>query len=435
VAISTNSPLLYETTYGNGVPQKVFGGSLTWSAVPYAPRVNGHYYHDSENNHWRGSKKASLADEGSNWTLFKSYVESVPSDIDVLVHKNFVYSGYRGGIIVHDDAFVTASDFLAENVNASSEQDLMALGSTAISRVKPTNPISDLPNAVGELYRDGLPSIPGFDFIKHRRIDPTTLAGNYINYEFAIKPFLSDISKFTAAARNAESLISDYAKNAGKKIRRRYEFPPQITSSADVIPNPVTQGKTHIAGPGTTTGIQDYFSPTKGGAFGVRTDYITNEKTQWFSGCFTYHLPSGNRDFSNRLARETAEMRYLYGGINASTAWNLLPFSWGADWISNAGDVISNLDSFAQDGLVMPYGYIMETVKSRNARTVVGAKIGSLHASRKQLPGVISMTTSTSYKRRRKATPYGFGLISDDFTTRQWAILAALGIKFGSGGM
>jgi len=35
-------------------------------------------------------------------------------------------------------------------------------------------------------------------------------------------------------------------------------------------------------------------------------------------------------------------------------------------------------------------------------------------------------------KKRVKATPYGFGLDTDAFTPRQWAILGSLGISRGS---
>jgi hypothetical protein len=39
-----------------------------------------------------------------------------------------------------------------------------------------------------------------------------------------------------------------------------------------------------------------------------------------------------------------------------------------------------------------------------------------------------SLSTTVERKERIKATPFGFGLVDSDFTNRQWAILAALGI-------
>jgi hypothetical protein len=318
----------------------------------------------------------------------------------------------------------------------ATEPQLMADGSTAISKVLPTNPISDLPLGVAEIYNDGLPNIPGFDFATRRSISHEELSSNYLNYEFAVKPLLADIRRFQEASKKAEALIDDYARNAGRKIRRRYRFTPQVTSSQDVVPNPPTQGQTHIMGPGSEVGIQDRFKAAYGGSGGVRTDYKMNVVKRWFSGCFTYHLPHAGNDFSSRLAVEEREMRHLYGGISASTAWNLVPFSWAADWITNAGDVIHNISAFSQDGLVMPWGYIMEESSHEVIRKVVGARVGvGLYEvtygghTYKQIPSEVSMTLRATSKRRRKATPYGFGLNTALFTQRQWAILAALGLS------
>jgi len=150
-------------------------------------------------------------------------------------------------------------------------------------------------------------------------------------------------------------------------------------------------------------------------------------KKRWFSGAFTYFLP-GNNSWSQKLLRDEAEMRHLYGGISANTAWNLLPWSWAADWFSNAGDVIHNINAFAQDGLVMPYGYVMERCELSSYRTVQGARFGRMVE-----PDIIDIPTVSStygavFQRRRKATPFGFGLTEESFTTRQYAIATALGV-------
>lgn len=166
------------------------------------------------------------------------------------------------------------------------------------------------------------------------------------------------------------------------------------------------------------------------------TDKI--EKQSWFSGAFTYYLPPIGDKWSDELLREEALMRHLYGGLSVETAWNLLPYSWAADWFTNAGDLIHNLHAFANDGLVMPWGYIMESCKLRSFRKVSGAKIGRVeildgfytqdHGIVHSLPDVVT-TYDVKYLRRRKATPFGFGLQDGDLTDRQKAITAALILK------
>jgi hypothetical protein len=165
----------------------------------------------------------------------------------------------------------------------------------------------------------------------------------------------------------------------------------------------------------------------------VRTDTNSWVKTQWFSGAFTYYLPGVN-DFAGKLLREEAEMRHLYGGLSVDTAWNLFPFSWAADWVTNAGDVIHNVSAFARDGLVMPWGYVMEKNELRNYRKVEGAHFDANRMVDDvfHFPDVVSTTFTATKMRRRKATPFGFGLDVSGFTTRQKSILAAVGIVLAS---
>jgi hypothetical protein len=162
---------------------------------------------------------------------------------------------------------------------------------------------------------------------------------------------------------------------------------------------------------------------------------LTRSKKTWFAGAFTYYLPKVGSSWSDQLFRQEAELRHLYGGLSVNTAWNLLPYSWAADWFTNAGDLIHNLHAFANDGLVMAYGYVMERCELHSFRTVSGAVIGRVRVLNDvdtgnnlyshSLPDV-STTYYAKYLRRRRATPFGFGLDVDGFTNRQKAITAAL---------
>lgn len=86
---------------------------------------------------------------------------------------------------------------------------------------------------------------------------------------------------------------------------------------------------------------------------------------------------------------------------------------------------MSNVTAFADDGLVLRYGYVMQSTKTTVTSTLSGHRLG----------GVAQPDLTMSYGRetkvRRVATPYGFGLNLDGLQPRQWAILAALGISRG----
>jgi hypothetical protein len=157
---------------------------------------------------------------------------------------------------------------------------------------------------------------------------------------------------------------------------------------------------------------------------GTLTTTTTVERKRWFSGAFTYYAkkPSSFSDIESRVQ----ELNYLYGLAPTPEAiWDLTPWSWAADWIANMGDVLNNLSMYLTDGLVMRYGYVMEKTTTTVAYTHAGTNLKGVG------PIFPSQTFRSITKRRRPATPFGFGLTYSGFNTRQWAILAALGISRG----
>jgi len=402
------------------------GDNFSWALSGDHVTVTGVFSNlSSSNDYWNLSNNDGI-DRGSEWTAFKSTYEG--STIPIRVQCRLTaqhYTGYDGPILAgHRDMFFGPEDFSELIDFSSTEQSLLAFGTTAISRVLPTNPISDLPTAVGELLGEGLPGYIGSAIKRGGKVSAAAVAGEYLNYEFGIKPFLADLQAFHTATVRAKALIDQYTRDAGRKIRRRYAPPAETVT--EIIDHGDDGGYGLWLG-GPLPSMQGFLTPVLDGYSGTRVDVNKTLKKRWFSGAFTYFLP-GNNSWSQKLLRDEAEMRHLYGGISANTAWNLLPWSWAADWFSNAGDVIHNINAFAQDGLVMPYGYVMERCELSSYRTVQGARFGRMVE-----PDIIDIPTVSStygavFQRRRKATPFGFGLTEESFTTRQYAIATALGV-------
>lgn len=122
-----------------------------------------------------------------------------------------------------------------------------------------------------------------------------------------------------------------------------------------------------------------------------------------------------------------AEANKLLGTrLTPEVLWNLAPWSWAADWITNTGDVLHNISMFAQDGLVLRYGYVMEETIIERTWTLHGVGFKSSPG-----PYNFSSTLREIHKVRRKATPFGFGVSEEAFTPRQYSILAALGMSRG----
>jgi len=357
--------------------------------------------------------KATLAD----WTPIKSYYSTRGTE-DVFIP--FVGNTPDGdtddatGALLALDACTTGlygsgvtetvvSTYIANHVTSYLDlSDLDELGASLVDAVRPTNPSVDTATTVAELFNEG----------KFFSLTPdSSLSGNYLNYSFGIAPTVSFVKDFTTAARSADAILEQYERDAGKLVRRQWDLPKDITSD---------QGSgtlwTRWRFPSDTD--QGFTYDLQGGWKWDRKRVIKRR----FAGAFTYPLPvEGWR-------RTLAEFERLYGVMpGIDTAWELVPFSFVVDYFSNAGSVLSNLNAFTLDGLVMPYGYVSEEIISdytfSGTYSYRETPTGPLK-SRSQL-----LELKIKQKRRRKANPFGFG-VDGDLTGRQLSILAALGIQF-----
>lgn len=234
---------------------------------------------------------------------------------------------------------------------------------------------------------------------------------------------VSDLQKFGQAINGSEKIIDQLHKDAGKNIRRRFEFPEEIVTTSNDTTGQLAYLPTGVALP---SNLYD--------GFGTRRVTTSVATKTWFSGCFTYHLDLGNT-LRGRIARNAAEARRLYGlELTPETVWNLAPWSWLVDWEGNIGDVLHNVSRFANDGLVLRYGYIMQEITAKCDISLVGGghvKSAATSYALDDKKRGLHMTIIGKSKVRRKATPYGFGFDMTALTGRQSAILGALGISRG----
>lgn len=290
----------------------------------------------------------------------------------------------------------------AEGTLASLNQ----FGTSAIARVAPTNPNASLATALGELKRDGLPSLPGTQM--RDQVDRARRAGSeYLNIEFGWLPLISDLRSFAYSVRNMRKLTEQYIRDSDRKIRRRYTPMPLTLESSVFTGTGIAHGQ-NILCPGSTV--------TK-----------ATELRYWFSGAFRYHIPGGD-DFMSRLLRYESLANHLFGTrITPELVWELTPWSWAIDWFSNAGDVIHNISVLGSDGLVMQYGYAMRHMRVSEYHR------GSykFSDSRGTHSGTVAREIGSEWKQRVRAHPYGFGVDDVSLSARQAAILAALGLSRG----
>jgi len=298
--------------------------------------------------------------------------------------------------------------------HASTDTQLKALGTTAIARTIPTNPIAGAAQFLGELKRDGLPSLPGLEALMSKHRYNQKVGNENLNFEFAVKPFISDLKNFGAAVKDSEKILKQYKRDSGRNVRRSYEFP---LFKETTWTNP-TYSTALPYGTGTSPALFD----RSGVSYSVET--VKSRRT-WFSGCYTYYLDPG-KNALDKVNRHAQLANKLFGvRITPELLWELTPWSWAIDWQTNLGDVISNFSAFSADGLVLRYGYIMEETSTIVTHTVKGL------SPKGNGPTAFSESYGRIRKRRIAATPYGFGTNLGGLTSRQWAILLSLGISKG----
>lgn len=377
---------------------------------------------DSEDHpRWRQRLKDadSLEDVGGSFRTQKSYVDAkltAPSHVvfdsgdfftDGCTSQRVTYTGRAWAIDPVNFAFPASA--------SSSDSQLDQLGATAIARCKPTNSAANIGVAIGELVREGIPKLVTQSW-KQRTSDLKGLADEHLNYQFGLKPLGQEIGSFAFQVTQAEKLLAQYERDAGRVVRRRYTFPPVKSTEL-------------VDGYGSD---EPYYGGPQYGLVNTNVNFTerqrlkilkTTEIKRWFSGAFIYYLPRGY-DARNEMDRKALLAKEILGlDLDLETIWNLAPWTWAVDWFSNAGDVISNVNDFLEDGLVMPYGYMMEHSKVSHQYT--RARPDLMKGSR--VDSVVTLVTET--KIRRPANPFGFGFSGGALSPIQQSILAALGIS------
>jgi hypothetical protein len=297
--------------------------------------------------------------------------------------------------------------------------DLDSYGADAIALCSPTNPNANLGVAISEAYREGLPQLVGIPTWRQRTEKAKAAGSEFLNAEFGWMPLIKDVTDTASSVTGARDILKQYSRDSGRNVRREFTFPVE-TSEEDYS---VGEGRANrgfndgLPYPGYWAGI---FGP------GQITQSRKVETRRWFSGAFTYALPDQD-DSWNGMHRNAADAEKLFGigpDMTPEILWELTPWSWAADWFTNAQSVIHNVDSFALQGLIMRYGYMMEehTVTLTNRFSSKGA------SPLLDLTSLPPSSITFRSKVRRVANPFGFGVTFDGLSPTQIAIAVALGI-------
>jgi hypothetical protein len=367
--------------------------------------------------------KRPKADNGHTFFNVKDRVALTHPYVNLRGRPGYDSRFYAGPLVPRDPASGWASlDSFAAEFPAYSDSNLNALGSKAIAQSIPTRSIAGLSQFLGEL-REGLPSL-ALQSLRHGKgISGATnaVSGEYINYQFGIKPLISDIKKMAKAVLNSTEHINWLIAHSGKPVSGDFSFPAeemtQSRSTSMSFDRSVSSNYNFDSEDAIYLYKSDYSAPR------VTVDsYRSIKRNVWFKGSFIYQLEDGQGLLAKATAYEQLANKLLGTRFTLSTLYELTPWSWLLDWFTDVGDVISNYEAFSQDGLVLRYGYLMSQTRWDIGTTISDPGFASGPT------GSISSHFWRTQKQRVRSTPYGFGLQPSSLSDQQWSILGALGM-------
>jgi hypothetical protein len=310
----------------------------------------------------------------------------------------------------------------------SSDNDLLAMGTTAITRTRPNKTPVSMTTAAVELLREGLPFRELiterrwreiFKDIQNHGLASTSvknLSDVFLSHQFGVQPLISDIGSAIELVHRSDRVLTrlqDDAKYGA--TRSRYTFPN--TSSVVKETSNVTYAPWGL-------GTSQHWLNLTGPVSEVKLETTYRKKT-WFSGSWAVFMPDPSPAEEN-LHMLSERLRLDWGiDMDISTIWNLAPWSWLIDWEFNMGDVIENFSHFSDQSVLLKYGYIMETATA--SRTFSRPNVFLQKDYNATEPAFMYDIISTR-KHRLRATPYGFGKTFGSLSNVQKAILAAIGV-------
>jgi hypothetical protein len=206
------------------------------------------------------------------------------------------------------DRFRSPADSLYRHSSVPDRPSNAALATSLIKKTNPSRPDVDLPVAIFELK-----DMPSLLATEGRNLIRMAAAKN-LQYQFAIKPFVSDVFSLL----NFVSLIANREKEL-KKLhesglrRRRLLWSGVSTETVDTIVQ---------SGDGVTVHYDMH--------------YATQKKIYGFVEWFPPATPLMKGDLRKQARRAALGLT-----VDLSTAWELMPWSWLVDWSFNVGSVLS----------------------------------------------------------------------------------------------
>lgn len=362
-----------------------------------------------------------------NWTFTDTATTDFKRSGEYVVTSIMPYKKYEGCFSCYLKPHDLFSDYSIYDVGDDTWKgkfgDVSSWGATAWRRFRPGRSIADVGVMLAEIRdipRTLMKTASGFKSLwrglthgerKKLANNPKSMADHWLNTQFGWLPFVADVRNMYKAYNTLEKTLKQVERDNGQWIRRG----GTVSEESNVE-------KTYTSSVNTTGHTPNHGWLLEGGGppLGGYDVYHYERQRVWFAAKFRYYIPDCGSVEWRRRAIAT-----LFGlKLTPEVLWEIVPFSWLVDWVSNTGDIISNLTPDLAQNLAAKYAYLMSTTEEVYkvvSRLNVRASLGGPWTDEWEFPII--------RKTRIEASPFGFGLTGIDFSARQWSILSALGLS------
>ena len=373
--------------------------------------------------------RVSLVDSGHPFTK----VTGVYFPITAKVKLNTYYYGYDGDVwapaaqlynasgrtmSLPTTSFSMTTSQVRQNMlngvfkSISPDKDDASLMVTLIELLR-----GDIPKLIGDLQR--FTSISGRS-IKDYKQAVNSVGDQYLNSVFGWTPLVKDLAKTIQVLLTIDRMV--YAESFRRK--RDWQGPTDSSESAWSTSlgsgaDPVLQGsKRTYSGGGTIDGS------------------LIVEGTQRITRGENYHLSSRISSIAKPNSKtigfvdQANEILQRLGFVTSlAEVWELVPYSWLVDWVSNIGASIHNANVYSPSSgkYTVDFAYLTTWTSHTTEQSVRSARYASdPNTSWKITRGKSFLSSVTKWRER--ATPFGFGTQLGSLSAGQFAILTALGL-------
>jgi hypothetical protein len=207
------------------------------------------------------------------------------------------------------------------------------LGAMAVGNMNPNRPRAiDLPTFIGELkdfpalYKGAIGVLKGFTSLKKLKaqLSPANWGKVSLMTQFGLLPLISDLEKMRKFTIEVAKQEAHLRKLNGKKHRMKRKLTTENWSGQ-------TFWQQNVNG-------AIFQSPLVGSTYMWCSIWCSADRTYWFTAEASLSVLLSEREL------HPAALRSAFGlntGAITSTAWELLPWSWMADWFTTTGMLIN----------------------------------------------------------------------------------------------